>query len=83
MMNKWVEFGAPTLSDSGKTNVWEVLSSNKSGLGEIRWYGKWRKYAFFPLALTIFEQDCLRRIADFCEAESKKLRKQWASRKKK
>ena len=43
-------------------------------LGEIRWYGQWRRYAFFPNAHTLFEEVCLRQIADFCENETRLYR---------
>lgn len=28
-------------------------------LGEIKWFGKWRQYAFFPDPLTIWNPECL------------------------
>lgn len=28
-------------------------------LGEIKWYGQWRRYAFQPQAGTIFDAECL------------------------
>ena len=42
-----------------------------SFLGDIRWYSKWRKYAFYPRADTLFEHECLRDIAAFCEEQTK------------
>lgn len=59
-------------SPSGKTSLFEVIAVESGGLlGSILWYGPWRSYAFEPLALTVFEQRCLREIADFCERETK------------
>ena len=48
------------------------LKPSKAGLflGGIKWWGGWRKYCFFPEQATIFEKDCLRDIADFCEAQT-------------
>jgi hypothetical protein len=40
-------------------------------LGEIRWYGAWRKYCFYPGAEVLFDEKCLREIADFCEARTR------------
>jgi len=34
-------------------------------LGDIKWFNKWRSYAFFPEEETIYEDDCLVEIADF------------------
>ena len=63
----------------GKTKKWEVFSANGGqALGVIKWWGAWRKYAFFPNTDTLFESDCLRAIADFTEAESKRYRATWA-----
>ena len=80
--NEYISFGKPTPSDSGKTQIWSVISHHDYDLGEIRWYGRWRKYAFYPHWDTIYEQDCLRKIADFCEDQTKKLRATWKTRKK-
>jgi len=80
-MTKWIKFSRPKKSDSGKTQIWTVLGSNEVVLGQIRWFGQWRKYVFHPSAYTIYEQDCLRKIADFCEDKSKKLRRRWRTRK--
>jgi len=76
-MKKWIKFSRPRKSKSGKTKIWKGLSSYDDSLGEIAWYGRWRKYAFSPEIYTVYEQDCLRKIAEFCEDESKKLRKSW------
>jgi hypothetical protein len=64
-------------SESGKTNVHQVLALDEysTTLGVIRWFGRWRKYAFFPESDRVFEQTCLREIADFCEQETKARRK--------
>jgi hypothetical protein len=59
------------LRDTGKTVVWAVLAKEDlAKLGEIRWFGSWRCYAFFPMD-AIFEQKCLREIADFIEGQTK------------
>lgn len=46
---------------------WVVNKYDDFPLGSIGWFAKWRKYAFFPDVETVFEQDCLRDIAAFCE----------------
>jgi hypothetical protein len=51
-----------------KTNRWEVVTlPGGVVIGRIAWYGSWRKYCFFPREETVYEQICLREIADFCE----------------
>lgn len=77
-MSKWIVFEKIGKSKTGKTNIWRV-SDAKGGyeVAEIRWYGRWRRYALFPLGFTIFDHECLREVADFCETESKKARQRW------
>ena len=68
MEGKWVASAFEGISDTGKTHRMAILSKESADrLGEIRWYGAWRKYAFFPDDGTIFENDCLRDIAVFIE----------------
>lgn len=77
-MAEWCKFRAAGPSKSGKTLLWNVESiADKDGdhpeyaeLGVVKWYGAWRKYAFFPASGTLFEHDCLRQIASFCERET-------------
>jgi len=63
----WIRFDATGPSDSGKTETWRVSTLDGAPLGRIAWFGRWRRYAFFPFDATVFEQQCLRDIAAFCE----------------
>jgi len=57
-----------------KTNTYEVLEKGgglTSLLGIIKWFGRWRKYCFFPVEGTIYEETCLRDISQFIEEETK------------
>ena len=63
-------------SESGKTELWEV--HNKIfmvRLGLIKWNPAWRQYSFYPARDTMYEEDCLRRIANFNEKLTKERRK--------
>jgi hypothetical protein len=76
-MAKWVSFKLeePRRREL-KTDMWHVWNLSESAhLGTVKWYGPWRKYAFFPAAATLYEQDCLRDIAGFVESETVKHRK--------
>jgi len=78
-MSKWIRFDLITPRCSGrKTDIWRVAEKDATDqtpdLGEVKWYGAWRKFAFFPFVNTLFEQDCLRDIANFCETETRKHR---------
>jgi len=69
----WISFVFLTVSQTGKTKIWEVFTKDEPviALGAIKWFGRWRRYAFYPEKDTVFEHDCLRDIASFCEAETK------------
>jgi hypothetical protein len=72
MKGTWIQFDLQGHSKSGKTYVWSVVPTDGgSRIGEIFWYPAWRKYCFFPYRDTVFEQTCLRDIADFCEQATK------------
>lgn len=60
-----------------KTAVWQVqpIGEPRLPLGVVKWFGRWRCYSFFPEPRCVFEKDCLRAIAYFCECETNKRRK--------
>lgn len=74
-MAKWLEF--QEMQTSTKTKVFFVWNKEKSTLiGEVRWYGPWRQYAFMPAQNTVWERQCLMDIARFINnlmVERKKL----------
>lgn len=50
-----------------KTDVWDVRSVTRPGLvlGQVRWYGPWRQYCFWPARETVFNRECLESIESF------------------
>lgn len=50
-----------------KTCDFEVSTDRGDVLGIVKWFGRWRKYSFFPEAGTLYEETCLREIAEFCQ----------------
>ena len=68
----WIFFGYRRKSKSGKTSIWYVQDADSVVLGEIRWYARWRRYALFPEHETVWEKNCLRTVADFCEVQTDK-----------
>lgn len=54
-----------------KTRIWDMRSKTGFMTGSIRWWGAWRKYVFFPEPDCLFDKDCLRLIADFCEEQTR------------
>lgn len=70
-MSAWIEFTEAGWSASGRTRIWRVEPKQVSGcIGEISWYSPWRRYCFFPIANSVFEEQCLRDIAKFCEDQT-------------
>ena len=69
-MKRYITFRYSRPSESGKTKIYSVRTTDGIDVGEIRWYAQWRCYAFYPFGFTTFEHKCLRRIADFCEKKT-------------
>lgn len=68
----WIEFLMRPRHNDRKTNSWVVVPKEGAGvpstpLGEIKFFGRWHKFAFFPAPGSVFEEVCLRDIATFCE----------------
>ncbi len=63
-MTEYIRF--VLVRETDKTKVYDVVSiKHNVSLGEIRWYGAWRQYAFFPLSDTVWNYECLEKILDF------------------
>lgn len=54
-----------------KTRRRSVTSLYGDPLGQIKWWSPWRRYCFFPNPDTVFEQVCMREIADFVENKTR------------
>lgn len=51
-----------------KTFIWRVVAKDGDvSLGLIKWFGRWRRYCFFPDSDTVFEEQCMRDIIHFME----------------
>ncbi len=75
-MSKYIEFVDAGTSESGKTRLWDVYpkGNRQMVLGEVSWYSPWRKYVFMPPSGTadvVFDQTCLRDVANFIEEQTK------------
>ncbi len=68
-----VENGA---SKSGKTKIWDVHNKYDNGmLGRIAWFGRWRKYAFYPWPETVFEEVCMLELSQFIMVQTEEQRR--------
>lgn len=64
-MSKYLEF--KLIEQKPKTKVIEVKSKLQlyGRLGIIKWYPRWRQYAFFPENDTLFNVECLNDIVSY------------------
>lgn len=77
-MSKYLEF--IHVEDKPKTKVWEVrrkadeVYNDGLSLGYIKYFGRWRQYAFEPHGGTFWNHECLNDIIKFLNQENE-LRK--------
>ncbi len=57
------------------TSLWIVRNKYDETLGSIHWITHWRKYVFAPAPGCVFEEDCLRDIAQFIEERTNEYKK--------
>lgn len=67
-LDKYIQIIEWKPARGGKTKRWNVINKQTQEiLGNIRWYGGWRKYVFYNEYSGFMDWDFLRLIADFCE----------------
>lgn len=67
-MESYIRFELLQRPKNKKTDTWAVETRDgKIQLGSIRWFGRWRRYAFFVAPQMVFEEVCLREIAETIE----------------
>lgn len=57
-----------------KTNIWHIESKYGGFLGMVKWFPRWRKYAFFPETNCVFEEICMKDISDFIIERTKEYK---------
>jgi hypothetical protein len=51
---------------TGKTQRWSCQNRGSGvELGQVKWYGAWRQYCYFPTLVAIYSAGCLIDIKDF------------------
>ncbi len=73
-LGKYMLVREPTPSVTGKTKIWIIVDRSNGLLGKVRWFGRWRCYAFFPETDTVFNASCMRELVMFCDEATKKQR---------
>lgn len=62
-MSQYLEFDK--IGWTGKTEILNVLSKSQGTvLGQIKWFGRWRQYCFYPSPNTIFNPECMNDISN-------------------
>ena len=64
--------------ENRKTPIYHIETLGGLYLGEIKWYGAWRKFCFFPNKETIWDNKCLKLVIDFLD----RINKEWRESKK-
>lgn len=71
-VSKWFYFQelAPN-HKSRKTKIWSLRTiKGNNPYGRISWSSDCSKYCFYPYMKTVFDEQCLRRIANFCKTQT-------------
>jgi len=74
---QWIRFVEHRQLPGRKTRAWNVLSRDGGyALGEVSWHSPWRRFCFKVggYASAVFEEDCLRDIAEFVEARTREYK---------
>jgi len=59
-----------------KTGVWNVYNQHSGVvLGQVRWFGRWRRYAFFPNPDTVWDERCLLAVTKFLQAQMERRKR--------
>jgi len=66
------------IAEKPKTTVWSCRNKKSNEeLGQVKWYGPWRQYCFFPSTelATVFNAHCLDDIIVFINSLPRKTRR--------
>jgi len=66
-----------------KTDVWEVITLDKTELGHIKFSGAWRQFIFEPASDTFWNYGCLEQITEFLKRKNNDWKKSLKKRNKK
>jgi hypothetical protein len=67
---KFIDEGIPAGQKTRRYSVYSNLSQALQSLGQVKFYGAWRKFCFFPSQSTLFDTTCLNEIAEFCKHQN-------------
>ncbi len=63
--NEYIEIVGENLKGR-KTSIYHINSfRSQDEIGQIKWYGAWKKYCFFPNGDTVWDEKCLCSVYDW------------------
>lgn len=75
--SKWLLFDLMPRRNGLKTDRWLVYNKDAEiQIGEIKWYGPFRAYSFFPKNDCVFESTCLQDITNFIQHQMREWGKE-------
>jgi hypothetical protein len=77
-MSKYLVFRELPTDVGRKTKTYEVVSvASNNPIGVVRWFSHWRKYVFAPYNETMYDESCLRDIAQFVDWKTQTQKEGW------
>ena len=65
---KWIAIAKMPVNPKKVTSEFVILTEDlRLTLGTIKWFGRWRQYAYFPNSDTVYEKQCLKDISSFLD----------------
>ena len=61
--------------DNRKTPIIHIENLQNIPLGQVKWYGVWRKFCFYPISNTIWDNKCLEQLLNFINDYNSSWRK--------
>ena len=78
MSSKYMTVRPLAQEGARSTMKWAVVNvASGATLGEIKWYGAWRQYCFFPARDTVFSAGCMTDLAAFLEGATEGQHAKW------
>lgn len=62
---QWINFQEFPPSSGRKLSIFSILTKQGISIGEVKWYGNWRQYCFFPDEDSIYDRKCMMEVINF------------------
>jgi len=69
-MSEFLKFEEVDDGKKRKTKLFAVVTKDgKHLLGEVKWFSRWRRYAFFPTCEVVLDAACLQEVIAFIDGQ--------------